>query len=354
MKKLTPNHIHILKPYESARSIGLKGHVYLNANESPWINTVKYEHNNLNRYPEFQSFKLLKKYSQYSCIPNNQILITRGADEGIELLVRTFCVSGNDNIMFFPPTYDMYSVVADIFNIKKIIVPVLPNFQLDIKNIKKKINNVKLIYLCNPNNPTGNLFFRKDIISILTMIPETTLLIIDEAYIDYSIQDSFISELSRFNNLVILRTLSKAFGLSGIRCGFILSNINIINILKKVLAPYPIPTPVSNIAIKSLELKNITKVKKNILQIFKNKFFLINKIKSFSCVKNIFFSQANFVLIKFYQSKKVFQYLISKGIIIRDQSHKLGLKDCLRISIGTINECKDLINILSMFEGKKI
>ncbi|VFP87935.1 Histidinol-phosphate aminotransferase [Buchnera aphidicola (Cinara piceae)] len=354
MKKLIPQHIHSLKPYKSARSIGLNGRIYLNANESPWTNAVKYIHNNLNRYPEFQSFKLLKKYSQYSNISSNQILITRGADEGIELLVRTFCLPGNDCIMFFTPTYDMYSVVSDIFNIKKIIVPLLPNFQLDIKNIRKKIGNVKLIYLCNPNNPTGNLFLQTDIIKILSIIPSTTLLIIDEAYIDYSIQYSFISELNRFKNLVILRTLSKAFGLSGIRCGFILSTVYIIDILKKVLAPYPIPTPVSDIAIKSLQLKNIKIVQKNISQILKNKFFLIEKIKSFSCIKNIFSSQTNFILIKFFQSKKVFQYLILHGVIVRDQSHKLGLENCLRISIGTINECKDLINILSMFEGKKI
>ncbi|VFP83542.1 histidinol-phosphate transaminase [Buchnera aphidicola] len=354
MKRLIPQHIYTLTPYQSARRIGLIGRTYLNANESPWIKTVKYKHNNLNRYPDFQPHKLLEKYSKYSCVRKENILITRGADEGIEILIRAFCIPKHDKIMFFPPTYDMYAVNADIFNIKKIIIPILSNFQLDLINIKKNICNVKLIYICNPNNPTGNFFLRKDIISILEFIPRNTLLVIDEAYIEYSLDNSFIYELNKYTNLIILRTLSKAFGLASLRCGFVLSNIYIINILKKVLAPYPIATPVSDIAVQSLKSDNIKYVQKNILNILHNKEFLIKKLNCLSCIKNIFPSKTNFILIQFFQSKDIFQYFISHGIIVRDQSHKLGLKNCLRISIGTMDECQDLIAVLYMFEGKKL
>ncbi|VFP78051.1 Histidinol-phosphate aminotransferase [Buchnera aphidicola (Cinara cuneomaculata)] len=354
MKHLVPRHIDALKPYQSARRIGLTGRIYLNANESPWTNTIECKHNNLNRYPDFQPYELLNKYSQYAGISKKNILITRGADEGIELLMRSFCISGNDKIMFFPPTYDMYAINADIFNIRKIIIPLLSNFQLDLISIKKNINNVKLIYVCNPNNPTGNMFLRKNIISILKFIPKTTLLIIDEAYIDYAIENSFIDILNQYTNLVILRTLSKAFGLSSLRCGFVLSNTYVINILKKVLTPYPIATPISDIAVQSLKAGNIKYVQKNILKILYNKEFLVRKLKIFSCIQNIFLSQTNFILIKFFYSEIIFQYLTSNGIIIRDQSHKLGLKDCLRISVGTMNECQDLISVLSRFETKKL
>ncbi|VFP80990.1 Histidinol-phosphate aminotransferase [Buchnera aphidicola (Cinara kochiana kochiana)] len=354
MKRLIPQHICALTPYQSARRIGLKGRIYLNANESPWINTVKCKHSNLNRYPDFQPYELLKKYSKYSGVAKENILITRGADEGIEILVRSFCAPNHDKIMFFPPTYDMYAVNADIFNIKQVVIPILSDFQLDLINIKKNIGDIKLIYICNPNNPTGNCFLRKDIISILKFIPQTTLLVIDEAYIEYSLVNSFTHELTKYTNLVILRTLSKAFGLASLRCGFVLSNTYIINVLKKVLAPYPIATPVSDIAVQSLKLDNIKRVQKNILKILNNKEFLVEKLKHLSCIKNIFPSNTNFILIQFFRSKSIFRYFVSHGIVIRDQSHKIGLKNCLRISIGKIDECQDLIAALYMFEGKKL
>ncbi|VFP84836.1 Histidinol-phosphate aminotransferase [Buchnera aphidicola (Cinara splendens)] len=354
MKRLIPHHIYALQPYQSARRIGLTGRVYLNANESPWNNIIKYQHTNLNRYPEFQSSVLLNKYAQYSNISIDNILITRGADEGIELLVRAFCMPKNDKIMFFPPTYDMYAVIANMYNIKKKIIPILSSFQLDLINIKKHINDVKLIYICNPNNPTGNFFLKSDIISILDIIPLKTLLIIDEAYIDFSVKNSFVSKIHKYANLVILRTLSKAFGLSALRCGFVLSNSNIINVLKKVSAPYPIATPVSDLAIQSLQLENIKYVQENILQVVFNKDFLVKKLQSFSCVDYVFPSKTNFVLVRFFKSDIIFQHLLLHGIVVRDQSYKTGLNNCLRISIGTMKECQDIIQALCMLEGKKL
>ncbi|WP_075433688.1 histidinol-phosphate transaminase [Buchnera aphidicola] len=353
MKKLIPQHIVDLQPYQSARRLGLSGRIYLNANEAPWNTVANYKNNNLNRYPDFQSKELLKKYSKYSRVSPHKILITRGVDEGIDLLIRAFCVQNCDKVMFFSPTYDMYSISADIYNIEKINIPLLSSFELNKHAIKKNLNNIKIIYICNPNNPTGNLFLKKDMVDILNFIPKTTLLVIDEAYIDYSVNNSLSSKLDQYTNLVILRTLSKAFGLAALRCGFILSNIEIIRILQKVLAPYPIATPVSELAIQHLHSGNIQKIQGNILKILKNKEFLIKQLKTYSYIQRIFPSEANFILIKVFQSKRLFNHIKSHGIIIRDQSHKLGLENCLRISIGTMSECKDLIHVLSIFEGKK-
>ncbi|AEH39658.1 histidinol-phosphate aminotransferase [Buchnera aphidicola (Cinara tujafilina)] len=353
MKKLVPNHIRNLIPYQSARCIKSSGHVWLNANELPFINDNIYKfNNNLNRYPEPQPKILLQKYSYFLNISPKNILVTRGSDEGIELLLRTFCVSKIDKIMIFPPTYDMYEVSANIFGIDVIKINSLSNFQLNIAEIQNNLSYVKIIYLCNPNNPTGNLISKKDIYSILNILNGKILLVIDEAYIEFSESSSMAKELYKYSNLVILRTLSKAFGLAGLRCGFILAGTKIIKYLKKVIAPYPIAIPVSDIVSEALSTKNIMFMRNNINKIISYKLWCMNKLKKFLFVEKVFLSSTNFILIKCYSSEKIFKYLEENGIIVRNQSHKLHLKNCLRISIGKKNECDQLINLLSMVEEK--
>lgn len=351
MKKLVPNHIRNLKPYQSARSIESYGNIWLNANELPFSNKIIYQlNNNLNRYPEPQPKILLKKYSQYVGVDQKNILATRGSDEGIELLIRTFCRSNQDKIMIFPPTYDMYEVSANIFGINIIKINSLYNFQLNIREIQRNLSNIKIIYLCNPNNPTGNLIFREDILLILNSLTKNILLVLDEAYIEFSSKNSMVNQLDKYPNLVILRTLSKAFGLAGLRCGFLLSHVKIIKYLKKVIAPYPISVPVSEIASQALSLKNITLMKKNINTVLICRLQCIKIIKKFSFIKKIFLSDANFILIKLYSSKNIFQYLTDNGVIVRDQSHKFNLNNCLRVSIGTKDECYQLTKLLSAFK----
>lgn len=352
MKKLVPDHIRNLVPYQSARRIKSYGNIWLNANESPFVNRIHNLYKNLNRYPECQPKELLKKYAQYAGINNKNILLTRGADEGIELLIRTFCTPKKDVIMLFPPTYDMYEVSAKIFGIKIIKINTLFNFQLDIHTIKKNMYGVKIIYICHPNNPTGNLIFRNDLITLLNFVQPSVLIVIDEAYIEFSVNDSFINELKVYPNLVILRTLSKAFGLAGIRCGFLLSNSYIIKLIQKVITPYPIAIPISDIAIKALCLKNIHDMKNNVKNILSSKLWLVEYLKNIFFIKKIFSSYTNFILIKCHSSVKIFQYLEKNGIIVRNQSHKVNLKNCLRISIGTQDECQQLVSVLSSYEEK--
>jgi len=345
INKFIRKNIKKLVPYQSARRIGGVGKVWLNANESPFPNNKKFIFENLNRYPDKEYQLLLSLYSSYINIDPKNILATRGSDEAIELIIKVFCEPGKDKIMFFPPTYDMYKIYSDILGVKSCSVLQLKNFQLK-KNIKNQINNVKVIYICNPNNPTGNTLFFQDIIDILKLSRKKCLVVIDEAYIDFCLEETSLDLLNRFSNLIILRTLSKAFSLASIRCGFIISNINIINVIKKVIAPYPLGTLVLKIAIESLTKKNISIVKNNISSVLKNKEFLIKNLKKIKCIKKIYPSKTNFLLIKFYSSNDVFNILLNSGVIVRDQSFKVFLKNCIRISIGTYEECLMLIKFL--------
>ncbi|WP_075431711.1 histidinol-phosphate transaminase [Buchnera aphidicola] len=353
MKKLAPDHIRNLIPYQSARCIKSHGHIWLNANESPFFNNIVGRlEKNLNRYPEPQPKILLKKYSEYVEINKKNILVTRGSDEGIELLIRTFCIPKTDKIMIFPPTYDMYEVSAKILGVDIVKINSCANFQLNLLELQRNLSNIKIIYLCNPNNPTGNLINQDDIYTILDILNKNVLFVIDEAYIEFSITASMVKKIYKFPNLIILRTLSKSFGLAGLRCGFLLSNVKIINYLKKVIAPYPIPLPVSEIASEALSIRNINLMKKNVFMILKYKLWCFKKLLNFSFVKKIFLSDANFLLIKFFSANKIFKYLEENSVIVRSQSHKLNLKNCLRVSIGTEGECHQFIDLLSVFEEK--
>lgn len=346
---LVRKNIKSLIPYQSARKIGGKGDIWLNANESPISDEFVLQETHFNRYPECQPKSLISRYADYIKIPSDSILVTRGADEGIELLMRAFCQPGEDSIIYCPPTYDMYSVNANILGIKSHSIPMLKNWQLDVKSIKEKYLKVKLIYICSPNNPTGNIIHSKDIKRILYIFSDTALVVIDEAYIEFCVKKSIVSWLKNYPNLVILRTLSKAFSLAGLRCGFLLANVEIIRILSKVIAPYPLPKPVSDIAYQALSEKNINIIRNRVLELNANRFWLTKKLKKLKCVKKVFQSHSNYILVRFFDSKEIFRLLWQKGIILRNQDNKIYLNECIRISIGTFSECFTLINTLKLF-----
>lgn len=354
MKNLIPSHIKSLIPYKSARKISNNGKIFLNANELPFDINFKLDCLKLNRYPDFQPKKLINNYSLYSKVESSNIIVTRGIDESIELLIKTFCESKKDKVLFFPPTYDMYKVSSSILNINSISINSLSNFQLNYFKIIKKLKDVKLIFICHPNNPTGNIINIDFILKLLNSISLNTLIIIDEAYIDFCEQYSTVKYLKQYSNLVVLRTLSKAFGLAGIRCGFLLANIKIIKFLYKVIAPYPIATPVSKIAEILLNNENIQLMKRNVSQLILNKKWLLNKLKKFSYIQKVFNSDVNFILFKSNLSEELFSFFIKNGVILRDQSDKIFLKNCLRVTVGTIKECKIINNLLIDFENSKI
>lgn len=350
---LVRSNIKNCQPYQSARRIGGNGEIWLNANECPLYHPFTTNITSFNRYPECQPKDLIASYADYVGLLNNQILVTRGADEGIELLIKAFCNPGEDAIICCPPTYDMYAINANIANIEIKEIPTFKHtWQIDLKNIQCHLNNVKLIYICNPNNPTGNIIARKDILTLLQVTLGFALVIIDEAYIEFSAQDTMVSFLKDYPNLIILRTLSKAFALAGIRCGFTLANQEIINILNKVISPYPISTIAADIAIQSLTKIAIIKMKDNVLRLNLNRHWLVHQLKKISLVKRIFDSHANYILVQFHMFEKIFQNLWEKGIILRNQNHKINLNECLRISIGSYSECFRLIEEIKILENK--
>lgn len=347
IKNLIRKNIDMLNPYQSARKIGGQGNIFLNANEYP--SSIKFQLSSqiLNRYPECQPKNLIEKYSNYIHLNTDQILVTRGADESIELLMRAFCNPGTDAILICPPTYGMYSVCAEILGIECKEVNLLLNWQLNLPEIKKKLDHIKLIYICRPNNPTGNLIKLKDICTLLDISRNKLLIIVDEAYIEFCMQSTLIQLLNDYPNLIILRTLSKAFGLAGLRCGFTLANKVVIEILNKIIAPYPISIPTSNIAVKFLTKNKIKNMQQNVMKIHNNRIWLSLMLNNCKCVEKVFDSETNYVLVRFVNSQQIFQKLLHHGIVLRDQNHSVNLHDCLRISVGTFTECATLINILN-------
>ncbi|QCI25877.1 histidinol-phosphate transaminase [Buchnera aphidicola] len=344
--KLCRKDIFALQAYASARSIGGTGTILLNANELPVSNIVSLKKIVLNRYPECQPEILLKKYANYINLHINNILVSRGADEAIELLMRVFCTPYQDSILTFPPTYTMYAKVAEIYGVQNISIPLIDNIYLNIPEIIKCLNKVKLIYICRPNNPTGHIFHIDEIIKILELTINKAIVVIDEAYIEFCINKNIIFLLTRFNHLVILRTLSKAFGLAGIRCGFTIAHHDIIQLLRKVITPYPLPIPSIEIAVKSLSRTSIINMKNKILLVQKNKFWLLDQLKTIKFIKYIFDSETNYILVRCIRACDIFNVLWNKGIILRKQDHIIELQDCIRISIGTKIECLHLFNAL--------
>lgn len=340
-----------LTPYQSARRLGGNGDVWLNANEFPLPVPFELSQNTLNRYPECQPKLVIERYARYAGLQPDQVLVSRGADEGIELLMRAFCEPGKDAILFCPPTYGMYSVSAETIGIEYRTVAATDDWQLNLPAIAEQLDGVKLVYMCSPNNPTGNLISADDIRQLLEMTRGKALLIADEAYIEFCPQATLASWLAEYPHLVILRTLSKAFALAGLRCGFTLANPPVIDLLMKVIAPYPLSTPVADIAGQALSDDGITLMRQHVAQLNDNRQWLIDALRQCACVEQVFASETNYVLARFSDSPTIFKTLWDQGIILRDQNKQPGLAGCLRISIGTRDECERVIAALQLLSG---
>ncbi len=339
-KLLRPN-IRCLKPYSSARhEFEGDAELFLDANENPFDN-------GFNRYPDPLQHTLKRRISDIKGVKENQIFLGNGSDEAIDLLFRIFCEPGRDNVITMPPTYGMYQVAADIANVDLRKVPLNDNFQPDFDKLKDSWDeNTKIIFLCSPNNPTGN--------SLDPWIMEKILkdfdgiVVIDEAYIDFSIQPSFLELLGSYNNLVVMQTLSKAWGLAGIRLGMAFADKEIIDLFNKVKAPYNINQLTQE---KALEvLNNTEKTKANIDIILKGRRLLESELAKFSYVLKIFPSDANFLLVKVKDADFLYKYLLSNKIVVRNRSKVHGCEGCLRISVGTPEENNTLLDALRRFE----
>jgi histidinol-phosphate aminotransferase len=341
-KYVRPN-IRQLKPYSSARE-EYKGKeaVFLDANENPY--NAPY-----NRYPDPLQTKLKEKISELKNISSDQLFLGNGSDEAIDLLIRIFCSPGKDSIIIADPTYGMYKVCADINNINVLEVSLTEDFQPDATAILEKTDeNSKIIMLCSPNNPTGNSFDKNKVLKILDEF--NGIVVIDEAYIDFSVNNSYINVLDQYNNLVVLQTFSKAWGMAGIRLGMAIASPDIINYLNKIKYPYNVNCITQEIALKAISNKH--KKDKWVSDILAQREYLANKLSTMAFVKKIYPTDANFFLVKVDQPKNIYNYLVNKKIIVRDRSNVNLCEGCLRFTVGTPKENKTLINALNKYETK--
>ncbi|NLS11441.1 histidinol-phosphate transaminase [Vibrio sp. SM6] len=344
MEKLARKQVQQLTPYLSARRIGGTGDVWLNANESPFNNEYKADFTRLNRYSECQPPQLIDAYAAYAGVQPEQVLASRGADEGIELLVRAFCEPGLDSILYCPPTYGMYSISAETFGVERKTVPLTADWQLDLPAIEANLDKVKLVFVCSPNNPTGNLVKRDDIIQLLEMTKERAIVVMDEAYIDFCPEASCVDLLSRYDNLAILRTLSKAFALAGLRCGFTLANASLIDVLLKVIAPYPVPVPVADIACQALSESGLARAKYQVLELNANRAYLQVGLSMVAGVQ-VFEGWGNYLLVKFPDGDALFKAAWDQGMILRNSP----IENCVRISVGSRDECEKIVGFVRNF-----
>ena len=344
-----------LTPYQSARRImqaaGVTGEVWLNANESAEAEPMAPETKFFNRYPEPQPEAVVERYAAYVGVSPEQILVTRGGDEGIELLVRTFCRPGEDAVMQFPPTYGMYAVSAETNGAEVVNLVTSPDrgWLPDVAEAAKVLEertDVKVVFACSPGNPTGTLIP----VGMLRKLAEVTegraLLVIDEAYIEFSPANTAVELLKDFPHVVIIRTLSKAFALAGLRCGFVISSPAVIDMLRKVIAPYPIPVPCADIAAQALAPAGVSLMRRRAAQCVMRKCELEVALENLPGVTSVFPSSSNFLLVKFVDGARVFTALRDRGIILRDQSRQPTLENCIRITIGTKEENERLLAAL--------
>lgn len=331
--------IKALKPYSSARDEfqGLSDNmVFLDANENPFENGI-------NRYPDPQQGNLKSLLSEIKKVPKDNILLGNGSDEVLDLIFRAFCEPNQDNVIILPPTYGMYEVLANLNAIETIAVQLSSDFQPKTNDILEVSNkNSKLLFLCSPNNPTGNSFIADDVEKLLKGFHG--IVVIDEAYIDFSNQVSWLNKLEEFPNLVITQTLSKAYGMAGIRLGICYASTEIITVLNTIKPPYNINELTQKMAIEQLSIKDlVTNQTKDIL---KERAVLISELEAIDYISKIYPSDANFILIKVDDATKRYDQLIKKGVVVRNRTNQPGCENCLRITVGTVLENEILMKNL--------
>jgi histidinol-phosphate aminotransferase len=338
INKLTRTNVLTMKPYASARDEfkDFKHEmIYLDANENPFDNGI-------NRYPDPQQLELKELIAKKRNVKVENILIGNGSDEVLDLLFRAFCEPNKDNVITLPPTYGMYEVLANLNAVENRAVLLNDDFQPDAEAILNKTDkNTKILFLCSPNNPTGNSFSDKIVFDLLSNF--NGLILIDEAYIDFSEKDSWLLLLKDYPNLVICQTLSKAYAMAGVRIGLLYGSAKIISILKKIKPPY-------NINVLSQE-KAIKKIKQSTLEFQVKKIItererLAKELKKITFIEKVIPSDANFILVKVDNANLRYEQFIENGIVVRNRSNQPLCDNCLRITIGTKQENEKVIQLL--------
>ncbi|MBO9620812.1 MAG: histidinol-phosphate transaminase [Niabella sp.] len=350
---LVRDNIRNLAPYSTARhEFSGAASVMLDANEnaigSPVTLDINGQHELLNRYPDPVQTKLKQRISEIKGIPVEHIFTGNGSDEAIDVLIRIFCEPGHDNIIVLPPTYGMYTVAAAINNIKVKEVALNAGFQMDIQAIADAVDEyTKIIFICSPNNPSGNSINRQDIEIILNNFDG--IVVVDEAYINYARQKTWSLQLTDHPNLVVLQTLSKAWGLAALRLGLAFASKEIIHLMNNVKYPYNINIATQELALQGLQ--NVDQVNTWTRDCIEQRSWLEKELEQLPFTQKVYPSDANFLLVKMTGANAIFSYLQQKGIIVRNRSSVPGCADCLRITVGTVEENVTLIKTLKEYQG---
>lgn len=326
-----------MKPYSSARDeYHGDAEIFLDANENPYPSPY-------NRYPDPLQWKVKEKLAELKGVKPAQIFLGNGSDEPIDLIMRAFCEPNQDSILITEPSYGMYKVCAEVNAINVQQVLLTPEFDLDLDAVPNTFDaTTKVIFLCSPNNPTGNLLTRKKIVEVLKRF--YGLVVIDEAYIDFTSSKSFVNELKKYPNLVVLQTFSKAWGLAGLRLGMCFASEEIISVLNKIKYPYNVNVRTQELALDALE--NAYRKDIWVDEILKERDWLARELGTLGTVEKIFPSDANFLLVRVKDAQSTYQYLINNGIIVRDRSKVTLCYNSIRITVGTPEENKRLIEAL--------
>ena len=341
LELLVRKNIYYLKPYSCARDEfqGIAS-VYLDANESPY-------NQNFNRYPDPLQHKLKQKIAEIKKVRPAQIMVGNGSDEPIDLIFRIFCEPQRDNVVAMEPTYGMYKVAADINNVEYRPVLLEENFRLIASKLLAATDiHTKVIFLCSPNNPSGNLMDRKEMLEIVQKFKG--IVVIDEAYVDFSAEPSWLKDLDNYKNLIIFHTFSKAWGLASLRCGLAFASEEIIALFNKVKYPYNVNTLTQNKVFEELENN-----RKNawVEMILEEREPLAEALKVLPIVEKVYHSDANFLLIKVKDADKTYRFLTGKGIVVRNRSKIPMCDNCLRVTVGTPDENKALVSALKEFSN---
>lgn len=347
LQTILRENIKNLTPYSSARDeFQGEASVYLDANENAFGSPLDEQYN---RYPDPLQINVKKRLSEIKGVPIRNIFLGNGSDEAIDILFRSFCNPGVDNVIIVPPTYGMYQVSANINDVEARKVHLTADYQLNLEGIAEAIDeHTKMIFICSPNNPTGNSIDRADVETLLANF--NGIVVVDEAYINYSRQKTFIQELTEYGNLVVLQTLSKAWGLAGLRLGMAFASEEIIEVMNRVKPPYNINEATQQLVLKALQ--NVDQVNQWIKQTLLERDKLVLALKDFDFVLDIYPSDANFILVKTNDAKGIYNHLVGQGIIVRDRSKVELCEGCLRITIGTPEENTVLIEQLESLKLK--
>ena len=362
IESIAREEIVALEPYRTARSIVSggddRGWIFLDANESPWPGAGG-AGSQLHRYPEPQPQPLLELASSCFGADRSNILMTRGVDEGIDLLLRAFCRPGVDSIAVCPPTYGFYGIAARIQGASITEIPFVRDgrdFRLDLEGLRVEADRelpARVLFLCSPNNPTGHSIPRDDVLAACSVFEGKSIVALDEAYVEFSGLESLVPRAGAPENLVVFRTLSKAWGLAGARFGLTFASPAVIDLLRKICAPYPLPTPTVELVASAMSPEGRAETARRVTSLATEKRSLAERLSQAGAIREVLPGDANFVLVRVDEPSSFVNHLLARGIVVRDRSREPGLAGFVRISVGNRQESDALLDGVAAFDSDR-